>query len=62
MVVKADTVPMPMDVDVCMKTEKSPSSAAIKEKLLAIMTETKFVDYDNYQLNLEDEAASLVCI
>ena len=53
---------MPMDVDVCMKTEKSPSSAAIKEKLLAIMTETKFVDYDNYQLNLEDEAASLVCI
>ena len=59
LVVKDATVPLPMDVDVNMKTKKRPSSTAIKEKLLAIVAETKFVVYDNYVPNLENEDTCL---
>ena len=59
LVVKDASVPMPMDVDVNMKTKKRPSSTAIKEKLLASVAETKFVVYDNYVPNLENEDTCL---
>ena len=59
LVVKCATVPMPMDVDVNMRTEKRLSSATIKEKLLASVAETKFVVYDNYVPNLENEDTCL---
>ena len=42
-----------------MKTKKRPSSTAIKEKLLASVVETKFVVYDNYVPNLENEDTCL---
>ena len=59
LVVKDATVPLPMDVDVNMKTKKRPSSTAIKEKLLSIVAETKFVVYVNYVPNLENEDTCL---
>ena len=59
LVVKDATVPMPMDVDINMRTEKRLSSVRIKEKFLASVAETKFVVYDNYVPNLENEDTCL---
>ena len=59
LVVKDATVPMPMDVDINMRTEKRLSSVGIKEKFLASVAETKFVVYDNYVPNLENEDTCL---